>query len=136
MPTVRGEFFENPWTELPGWGRGVCIRSSDDVDAVLRLIDTPGTFRRAVILENLSTPERRRFLRAIEGLGVDLSEFTDSDKRAMASRGLGVRERMAVWGSIVLAAPFLLARRLRGRRTEVFEITSRSSGSGDVATTT
>lgn len=135
MPIVRGEFFEDPWSELPGWGRGVFVRSSVDVDAVRSFIEAPGTFRRAVIFEDLSTAERRHLLTAIEGLGVDLREFTDTDRDAMAIRASGFADRMIMWGSIALASPFIVGRRLRRQTTKVFEISPRSAESGDASLT-
>jgi hypothetical protein len=123
---VGGAFHEDPWIALQGWGRGVRVRSAADLKAVRNFIDDKGTFRRAVVFENLTAPQRRDLITAIEELGVELREFTDRDKAAMAIRAPGVKDKVLLWGSIVLASPFLVARRLQGRTTKMLEISSRS----------
>ena len=125
--SVSGEFHEEPWVELVGWGRGVQVRSAADLDVVHRFINDRGTFRRAVIFENLTARRKRELATAIEDLGVELREFADRDKAAMATRTTGVKDRMLVWGSLVVASPFLVARRLQGRTTTILEISRPAS---------
>jgi hypothetical protein len=131
--SVSGEFHEEPWVELVGWGRGVRVRSAADLDVVQRCINDKGTFRRAVVFENLTARRRRELATAIEDLGLEMREFADRDKAAMAIRITGVKDRMLVWGSLVLASPFLVARRLQGRTTSMFEISRPASPSTDGA---
>lgn len=126
MRTVSGEFHEDPWIALHGWGRGVRVRSSADLEAVRNLIDDAGTFRRAVVFDNLTAPQRRDLITAIEELGVELSEFTDRDKAAMAVRVRGLKGKVLSWVPFVVALPFLVARRVQGRTTRVLAISSRS----------
>jgi hypothetical protein len=121
---VSGEFHEDPWIALQGWGRGFRVRSSADLEAVRNFINDKGTFRRAVVFENLTAPQRRDLITAIERIGVELREFTDRDKAAMAIRAPGVKDKVLLWGSFVLASPFLVARRLQGRTTKMLEISS------------
>ena len=126
MRSVSGEFHEDPWIALQGWGRGVRVRSSADLEAVRNLINDTGTFRRAVVFENLTAPQRRDLITAIEELGVELREFSDSDKAAMANRATGMKHKLLFWGSFVVASPFLVARRMQGRTTKMLEISSRA----------
>ena len=73
---------DEPWVEMLGRGRGVVVRSPADLESVRGLIADEGTFRRAVVFESLTTAERRELMVAIEGFGVELGEFTDSDRKA------------------------------------------------------
>ncbi len=91
-----------------------------------KFINDEGAFRRAVVFENLTAPQRRDLITAIEELGVELREFTDRDKAAMANRATGMKHKVLFWGSFVLASPFLVAKRLQGRTTKLFKISSRS----------
>lgn len=123
---VGGEFHEDRWIALQGWGLRVRVRSSADLEAVRNFINDTGTFRRAVLFENLTAPQRRDLIAAIEELGVELREFTGRDKAAMKIRAPGVKDKVLLWGSFVLASPFLVARRLQGRTTKMLEISGRS----------
>lgn len=109
MRTVSGECHEDPWIALQGWGRGVRVRSSADLEAVRNFINDDATFRRAVVFENLTALQRRDLITAIEELGAELREFTDRDKAAMTSRATGMKHKVLFWGSFVLASPFLVA---------------------------
>jgi hypothetical protein len=124
---VSGEFDEDPWIALHGWGRGVRVRSSADLEAVHNLINDNGAFRRAVVFDNLTVRQRRELITAIEDLGVELHEFTDRDKADMAIRTQGAKDKLLSWLSFALASPLLVARRLQGRTTRMLEISSRTS---------
>jgi hypothetical protein len=123
------DFHEEPWVELPGWGRGVRVRSAVDLDVVRRFINAEGAFRRAVVFENLTAPRRRELTAAIEGLGVELREFTDADKATVSVRTIELKDKLFLWCAIALASPLLVARRLTARTTEVYEISRSASPS-------
>lgn len=72
----------NPGLKCWAGGEALWFAHRPDLESVRGLIADEGTFRRAVVFESLTTAERRELMVAIEGFGVELGEFTDSDRKA------------------------------------------------------
>jgi len=135
VPSQREDCHDEPWVEMLGWGRGVVVRSPADLESVRGLIVDEGTFRRAVVFENLTIAERRELMVAIEEFGVELGEFTDSDRKANTFPTPRVKDKALTLLTIVLASPTLVARRLQGRTTQAFELSPAAGESEDITST-
>ena len=128
--SVSGEFETNPWGEILNWGRCVKVESPDDIDAVHRLVDAPGDDRRAVVFEWLNRSRREALIAAIQATGLALRPFDDSDMAvAVAGRPSGAGRLLAVPG-----LPYLIFMRVRGRSTQMYEVTSVPTTSVEPAT--
>ena len=107
---------------MPGWGRCVEVASNDDIDSVHRLVTAPGRDRRAVVFCWQTKSKRRALVDALEATGLVLRPFDDTD-RAASSFHPSFREFLLM----VPGLPYILVMRLRGRKTQMYEVTRRGS---------
>ena len=118
MRSASGEFETSPWDEVINWGRCVKVDSVDDISAVHRLVAAPGGDRRAVVFEWLNKVQRQTLIDAIQATGLGLRPFDDHDRHTTTFRLSGFERLLIIPG-----LPHLLMMRLRGRTTQMYEVT-------------
>ncbi|HEX4983411.1 MAG TPA: hypothetical protein VFV63_17025 [Ilumatobacteraceae bacterium] len=119
--SVHGE--EDPWVRITGWGRGVEVRSEEDLNAFRRLIAEPGADRRAVIFNWMPRSQRRSMVERIHAMGIELRLFDASDKK-LAQVETSTTGKLQIVGVLLLTLPVRVAMRLSGRKSELFEATT------------
>jgi hypothetical protein len=119
MRSVSGEFETSPWGEIPNWGRCVPVASAADVDAVHRLVAASGNDRRAVVFEWQTHAGRQTLIDELEAAGFTLRAFDDTDRSVSSLRPTGMERLLMLPG-----LAYVLAMRMRGRTTEMYEVTT------------
>jgi len=133
VPVSRGEFHQG-WDNVVGWGRAVTVRSTADLQLVRRFIADSGDFRRAVMLQNVTSAERHALVAAIEHFGVKLTEFTKSDKKRIEHRPFSIKEALMIWVMLILSLPYRIVLLLQRRKSVMLVMTPRSEGGGSEST--
>ncbi len=126
MPVSRGEFHQG-WDDVVGWGRAVTVRSTADLERVRSFIADSGDFRRAVMLENVTSAERHALVAQIEGLGVTLTDFTKTERKRIERRLFDIKEGLMIGVMLILSVPYRIVLLVQRRKSVMLVMTPRSA---------
>jgi hypothetical protein len=73
-----------------------------------------------VVFERLTGRQRHSLIRQLEANGISLRPFDDSDKRRARVRDAALPGKLRTIAALLLASPYLLIMRARGRTTEMY----------------
>lgn len=125
VPVSRGEF-QQGWDDVVGWGRAVTVRSTADLDRVRSFIADSGDFRRAVMLQNVTSAERHALVAEIEGFGVKLTEFTKTDRKRIERHSFDIKEALMIGVMLILSMPYRIFLLVQRRKSVMLVVTPRS----------
>ena len=127
MPISKGEFHQG-WDDVVGWGRAVTVESTADLERVRSFIADSGDWRRAVMLQNVTSAERQALVAEIEEFGVKLTDFTKIDRKRIERRSFNIKEALMIWVMLILSVPYRIVLLVQRRKSVMLVMTPRSEG--------